>query len=193
MKFGEHAEVHTWVGYSYLRLEQPTDALIHLKRATRMSDATTYAFRLAAIAMRAAGDSSGAVQLCSEELRRIESSLAAYPDNDRLQMAAVDMHLLMGNRGALESVDLATTPQLKIYRRLYLEAEQCTTIASMTFDDTMYSGLLIYLSLLGSTLVVNDDTRACIEAKRRELRAFEAAYVRSHASEFAVLGISPAS
>lgn len=194
LKFGEHAEVHTWVGFSYLRLGQPTDALIHLRRATRMPDATTYAFRLAASAMRAAGDSSGAAQLCSEQLRRIESSLAAYPDNERLQMTAIDLNLILGNMGRLKSIDLPSTPQLEMYRRLYLEAEPCITIESMTIDDAVYSGLWLYLALtFDPTIAANEKIHECVEERRREFREFEAAYVRSHAADFAVLGVSPAS
>jgi hypothetical protein len=194
LKFGEHAEVHTWVGYSYLRLGQPTDALIHLRRAMRMPDATPYAVGMVAIAMHAIGDSSGAAQLCSEELRRIESSLAAYPDNERLQLAALGLNLILGNRARWEYLDLTSTPHLQLYRRLYLEAGPCTTIESMTMDDAVHSGLLGYLPLdLGRTSGVNEDTRACVEERRRDFREFEAAYVRSHASDFGLLGISPAS
>lgn len=192
LRFGENAEVHTWVGFSYMRLGQDADARIHLERASGMTGSAHYAALFVVRSMAASGDLMGAARLASDHLHHIERSLAAYPDNERLQFYALYLRGILDDQAGIDRTVLTNTPVLEAYRDILRGDNVCKAVQSVPLWTA--NTLLNYFPLPTASGTRDDvELPSCIEEKREALRRSEAHYVRAHASDLSLLGLSPSS
>lgn len=194
LRFGEDVEVHTWMGYSYLALGQPADAIIHLERARRMQGDNLYVHVYAAMAHGMAGDDVRAAEIASETVAEMEVRLVAYPDNTRLRLYAVLLHALLGNRGAIEahSQHTVNSSDAALYKILSGHADACEAIASVPpwqgdYMDYLSPHLQEFLSIEDPVI------KSCIGAKLEGRRGWEDEYYRAHAGELSALGLDVSS
>ena len=99
-RFGEDAEVHTWVGFSYVLLGDLDAAQVHYQRAMELFGdyPTDYVYLFAARVLRLSGDSSRADSILTTMIARGENQRRLSPSNTRVSAFLLAGYLLLNRQ-----------------------------------------------------------------------------------------------
>lgn len=196
LRFGEDHEVHTWVGYSYLALGQYADAALHLDRARHMRADNVYVSIYHAVAAKHLGQDENATRIAQEKLAHVQLRLAAYPDNQRLRWYSMLLNGLLDDRAGIEDTEIESDDH-GLDKTFYLSLDNDPDVCREATDLSPWfrTYLCGYLNpeCLEPLGITNPDVVRCVGEMLERTKTWQDEYIRAHAGELSLLGLSGSS